>query len=363
MSTDENICVSIVIVNYNYAAFVGEAIESALNQTYPHVQVVVVDDGSSDGSRKIIEEYGDPVNAIFKENGGQASAWNVSLSTIRGDLTIFLDSDDVLLPETAGRVAAAYRNNPRLAKIQYPMEVIDSTGERLGQMMPDEHITLRSGDLRSELLTSPVDIERMAASGNAFPTSLLRKIMPVPERADRHGADWFLTLVPLLFGPVESLDQVGALYRVHGSNLYHYSDLDLGRIRLSIDLMRFVHESIHRFASREGITTFPSNPNDVLSVAFLGHRLISLKLDPGRHEVPGDTVWRLFKAGCMAARMKLNARLTSKVIVVAWFTAMAIFPTIIARRLATVFLFPSSVSSMSRLVYFLRRPPIRASEF
>ena len=71
--------VSIVIDNFNYARFVGAAIDSALAQSYAPVEVVVVDDGSTDHSREVISSYADRVSAIFKPNGGHASAFNAGV--------------------------------------------------------------------------------------------------------------------------------------------------------------------------------------------------------------------------------------------------------------------------------------------
>ena len=63
--------VSIIITNYNYGQFLAQAIESALAQTYPHVEVIVIDDGSTDHSAGIIRSYGKRISPIFKPNGGQ----------------------------------------------------------------------------------------------------------------------------------------------------------------------------------------------------------------------------------------------------------------------------------------------------
>ena len=68
--------VSIIINNYNYGNFLPIAISSALKQTYSNVEVVVVDDGSTDNSREVVAGYGDHIVPILKENGGQASAFN-----------------------------------------------------------------------------------------------------------------------------------------------------------------------------------------------------------------------------------------------------------------------------------------------
>ena len=85
---------TILINNYNYAPFLREAIESALSQTYHPIEIIVVDDGSTDNSRAIISSYGTKLTAIFKENGGQASAFNAGVAAGNGDLYFFLDSDD-----------------------------------------------------------------------------------------------------------------------------------------------------------------------------------------------------------------------------------------------------------------------------
>src|ERR1700676_3954845 len=89
--------VSIVISCFNYERYVGAAIRSALEQVGPASEVVVVDDGSGDGSRDLIAAFGDQITAIVKDNGGQASALNLGFQASAGDAVIFLDADDVLL--------------------------------------------------------------------------------------------------------------------------------------------------------------------------------------------------------------------------------------------------------------------------
>src|SRR5881628_3728499 len=118
-----NTVVSIVVVNYNYGRFVAEAIDSALAQTHDCVQVIVVDDGSTDDSRAVIERYRDRILPVLKENGGQASAFNAGFRHALGSAVIFLDADDMLDRETAARVAAAVAHHPDLAKVHYRLEV------------------------------------------------------------------------------------------------------------------------------------------------------------------------------------------------------------------------------------------------
>src|SRR2546422_9955025 len=89
---------TIIVNNYNYGRFLREAVDSALNQTYRNTEVIVVDDGSTDGSPEIIASYGDRIIPVLKQNGGQNSALNAGFSLSRGDVILFLDSDDVLVP-------------------------------------------------------------------------------------------------------------------------------------------------------------------------------------------------------------------------------------------------------------------------
>ena len=78
--------VSIIINNYNYDRFLAEAIDSALNQTYPHVEIIVVDDGSTDNSRNIIADYGNRIVPVLKSNGGQACSFNEGFKASQGEI-------------------------------------------------------------------------------------------------------------------------------------------------------------------------------------------------------------------------------------------------------------------------------------
>src|SRR6185295_17389252 len=92
--------VSIVIPVFNGARYVGEAIESALAQTWPNTEVIVVNDGSDDGgaTQRAIERYGGAVRVIVKPNGGVASALNAGIAAMRGQWFSWLSHDDLYLP-------------------------------------------------------------------------------------------------------------------------------------------------------------------------------------------------------------------------------------------------------------------------
>jgi glycosyltransferase involved in cell wall biosynthesis len=96
---NRNPLVSTVIPTYNRAHVIGEAVESALGQTYPNTEVIVVDDGSKDDTLERLKSYGDKVRVISQANAGPAAARNRGIAAARGDFVAFLDSDDLWLPE------------------------------------------------------------------------------------------------------------------------------------------------------------------------------------------------------------------------------------------------------------------------
>ena len=101
--TQNSTLVSAIVPTYNRAGIVGDAIDSILGQTYPHVEVIVVDDGSTDGTQSVLNRYGDRIRVITQENAGAAAARNRGVEAARGDLLAFLDSDDLWLPRKLER--------------------------------------------------------------------------------------------------------------------------------------------------------------------------------------------------------------------------------------------------------------------
>lgn len=106
--TTSGALVSVIIPNYNYGDFVASAIESALSQSYPNVETIVVDDGSTDASAAVIATFADRIQVIAKENGGLSSARNAGIHAARGELLLFLDADDILLPRAVEELVHAY---------------------------------------------------------------------------------------------------------------------------------------------------------------------------------------------------------------------------------------------------------------
>lgn len=132
--------VSIIISSYNYAAFVRDAIDSALQQTYPHMEIIVVDDGSTDNSRDILNEYAESVKLIFKKNGGQASAFNTGFENCQGDVIIFLDSDDLINDDAVEKIVPLF-SDPEVSKVHWILNEIDNSGTPTGRTTPSSQLS------------------------------------------------------------------------------------------------------------------------------------------------------------------------------------------------------------------------------
>ena len=218
---------SVVITSYNYAAYLRACIDSALAQDCPGVEVIVVDDGSTDDSRRIIEEYGARLIPVFKENGGQASAINAGFHASRGDVVLFVDSDD-LLALTAVSVAVALVRGD-VVKAHWPLRPIDHAGDPRGPLRPLEPT---SGDLRSHALErSKVWYAWPPTTGNAWSRRFLEKVLPMPEAEYRTQPDQYLCTLAALYGPIAAHPEPLGCWRLHGRNASYLYNLEETLVR------------------------------------------------------------------------------------------------------------------------------------
>jgi glycosyltransferase involved in cell wall biosynthesis len=219
--------VSIVVNNYNYGRFVGEAIESALAQTYSPVEVVVVDDGSTDDSRSVIEGFSSRILSVFKENGGQGSAYNASFTAAAGAYVCFLDADDTLLPH-AIETAVPFFDSPEVSKVQWPLAVVDASGVPTGAVSTRQEPP--QGDLLARVLDEGPLYDFEYTTGSMYARWLLERVLPVPEPEYRNGADVYLITLAPAWGILHTVPVTLGTYRRHGSNNYRGRRLDDRRI-------------------------------------------------------------------------------------------------------------------------------------
>ncbi len=201
--------VSILICSYNYERFVGETIASALAQTWPGTEVIVVDDGSSDGSWGVIESFGDKVRAIRQPNGGQGAAYNTCFAASRGDWVIFLDCDDLLDADCVARCVEQMHDD--VHKVAFCMRVIDAQSNATGNVIP---YTMHAGDVRDTLRRFGI-YGGPPGSGNFYRRSTAAPYFPLDEKVWPMCADTVPFVVAGAAGRVAAISEPLGGYRIH----------------------------------------------------------------------------------------------------------------------------------------------------
>ncbi|MGA9989009.1 MAG: glycosyltransferase family 2 protein [Terriglobales bacterium] len=242
--------VSILINNYNYGRFLGEAIRSARCQTYDRIEIIVVDDGSSDNSREIIEEFGDELVAVFKSNEGQASAFNTGFAKSSGDIICFLDADDIFLPTKVQRIVETYAD-PAMGWCFHPLQWVDINREHMVGSR-DIRYPSRSYDFRKVYLRGKPVLWAPPTSGLTFRRSLLDKLLPMPQQI-RITADNYLTFSTPAFAPGFYISECLSQQRIHGVNAYTAKEDSRFKATVQISIASGLHDSfpqLSRLANR-----------------------------------------------------------------------------------------------------------------
>jgi Glycosyl transferase family 2 len=313
--------VSIIITNHNYARFLPTALSSALDQRGAEVEVIVVDDGSTDASREILARRRDEVRIVLQERQGQKAAFNAGFAIAKGDIIMFLDADDVLAPGTAAAVATALVERQGAGRAVFRLEVIDEGGQPTGAVIPSGHMPLPDGDVREAALHHPDDLAWPPTSGNAFAAWALRRIMPIAVDDQLTDADMVLHALTPLLAPVVAVDRVSGGYRFHGANAAFRGGVDAERSRSILRAAERTHAVARQLAVELGYP--PPRPRSVM----LGvHRLLSLRLGGAGHPVPGDSRWRAIAAGVGAARGHADVAPIRRAQYAAWFVAAGLAP-------------------------------------
>jgi glycosyltransferase involved in cell wall biosynthesis len=218
--------VSILINNYNYGHYLRAAINSALEQTYPNVEIIVVDDGSTDNSREIISEFGNKIIPVLKENGGQASAFNAGFAASKGDIICFLDSDDLFLPNKVEVVVKAMHHNSVGWCFHYNIKLktneVDEKLKELAKLSDAKPLgsMLSEIDFRSQIKKAKLPSFAPATSGLCYRRSLLKKIFPLPVAEDVYVNDLYLKYASIALSKGCILKKTLAIQIFHERNLH-----------------------------------------------------------------------------------------------------------------------------------------------
>ncbi len=210
--------VTVLICNYNYGQYIRESVESALGQTWKNIEVIVVDDGSTDASRNALAEYQGRIKTILKDNGGQASAFNVGVAAAKGDIICFLDSDDRWHPDKVSIVVQKYKEGD-YGLVCHDLALIDNEGELLGDVYSNyTKVDLKEGTAIDILVENEYGWIFCPTAGMSLPAGLALDIFPLPEAKWKICADMPMAFMAACLSPVGVVRESLGYYRLHGNN-------------------------------------------------------------------------------------------------------------------------------------------------
>lgn len=214
--------VSVLMANYNYGSFIAEAIESVLDQTYPQIELIICDDGSTDDSCDVVEQYARRDTRVklirLQQNSGMAAAANAAYAASSGEIICLLDSDDTYTPSKVEEVVNHFLARPQVGMVIHRILVVDQFNrgiQELPFLTRFEH-----GWIADRVLRRGGRWRDMPTGALCFRRELAGYVYPIPEATFRRAADGFIfTLLPLLT-EVSAIDHVLSNYRIHGRNIY-----------------------------------------------------------------------------------------------------------------------------------------------
>lgn len=245
---DSRSMVSVIIPCHNHAKYLGKSIESVLSQTYPHTEVIVVDDGSNDDPLSVCKKY-DRVKYVRVERVGVSAARNIGVKYSNGDFLVFLDADDFLYPEGIQNNLEYFSTNKDLVLVSGAHDRVNSSGN----ILPGDKATER-----------PTNNYQALLQGNYIgmeATVMYRRDLFFAFHFDsrlRLGEDYDLNMNIARYFPVYGHTKKIAAYHIHDSNTSRDNILML---KTTLNVLKRQEKSLKNDAEREAMNSGINNWN------------------------------------------------------------------------------------------------------
>jgi glycosyltransferase involved in cell wall biosynthesis len=271
--------ITALIDTYNHEQFIAQAIHSVLEQdmSMADVEIIVVDDGSTDRTPEIVRKFEPRVRVLRKTNGGQGSAFNAGIPECRGEIIAFLDGDDWWEKDKLRSVLQEFEANPEIGAVGHGIFEVNAEGKRLYVNTPDRVYrcflqTVEEGmwfwDLMSFLGTSRLAIRK----------AVLEKILPVPEDLVIEADEYLATLAVAISGAIV-IPRALTNYRLHAGNLFQYAIYDREKSRRKMKVLETLVRDLPSKLRERNVS------EDVIETLFRGTRVeierMRLSLDGG----------------------------------------------------------------------------------
>jgi glycosyltransferase involved in cell wall biosynthesis len=286
--------VSVLIDTYNQAHFLEQAVTSVFEQDLSpsEMEIIVVDDGSTDDTASIIRKFGSRVLYLRKENGGQASAFNAAIPKTSAPIVAFLDADDWWAPGKLRAVLDAFDKNPTIAAVGHGFfEVSDAA--------PLEDYVVPESTCLVDLSTVDRAVQAFAArhflgtSKLAVRRPALERIGTLPEQLVFCADTPILTLALALGGAIV-LDQPLCYYRLHANNLFAFDSVNIAKLRKKYEIYSLLLDLFPGRLAEFGV------PPETISVVLAADRL---ELERFRLRYEKTSRWETYRSEREAFRI------------------------------------------------------------
>lgn len=227
--------VSVIIPNYNYGRFLRQAIDSALAQTYSNIEIIVVDDGSSDDSDEILNSFSAKIRWIKQTNQGVSAARNRAVAESGGEILAFLDADDVWLPAKIEKQVAVFSSDDKIGLVHCGKLDVDDSEKPIS-----EHLDGMSGAVSHDLLRYRRDVILGGGSASAITREAFEKSGAFDTKM-RIGEDWEFYYRVSKNYQVGFVPEILLKYRIHSSNSFAGNASSVSRMEVD---MLFAYDKI-----------------------------------------------------------------------------------------------------------------------
>jgi glycosyltransferase involved in cell wall biosynthesis len=245
--------VTVLVDTYNHEKFIVQALTSVLEQDFPaaEMEILVVDDGSTDRTPEIVRQLEPRVRLIRKQNGGQASAFNVGIPQARGEIVAFLDGDDWWAPNKLSRVTETMANDRAIGIVGHGIVTVHTDGQQEKEILLDG-FRFSAKDIGGVRLLrrrgSFLGTSRMTIRKN-----LLREIGHIPEAIAIQADEYLFTMAAVL-AVAQIIPEPLTYYRMHDANAFQLSSFDRERIGRKQAALAALADGLSERLERLGLT-------------------------------------------------------------------------------------------------------------
>jgi glycosyltransferase involved in cell wall biosynthesis len=235
--------VTVLIDTYNHERFIEEAIGSVLEQDFPsgEMEILVVDDGSSDRTPEIVRKFHPRVRLLRKKNGGQASAFNAGIPEAQGEIIAFLDGDDWWARNKLTLVMQAMNADPAVGIVGHGIVMVYLDGREQSEILREGFRFQANTVEGAHLFRRRCSF--LGTSRMAIRSDLLRRIGPVPQALVVEADEYLFTLASVLVG-AQILPEKLTYYRLHDANGFQMSVHDPRLLRRKQKVMAALGQAL-----------------------------------------------------------------------------------------------------------------------